>query len=179
VPVGRTVRSDNRPYKFVQTIDYGTLVTTSAGGQVFFAKGFSANDLPQISSFQALFDQYRISAVEVYLTTSSSTGISNPVSWFAAVDYDDATTPSNTNALLQYTNVVEAPLSNAVYFHFTPHAVGNLATGSGAMNLPAPWINSATPSVVHYGVKGASYATATTYQISCRVRMHVDFRNVF
>jgi len=178
-PLGQLVRSDNRPYKFSQMADYGTLVTTSAGGQTFGATAFKLNDLSQAASFQAIFDQYRISSVEVWINTTSTTGIPNPPAYTAVVDYDDAVVPSNVSQLLQYTNAAEVPLTNGVYFHFTPHATATLQTGSGVETVPAPWINSATPAVLHYGVKVGSYATSTTYQIQARARFHVEFRNVF
>jgi len=178
-PQGQLVRSDNRPYRFSQIADYGTLVTTSAGGQTFGSTGFKLNDLTQASSFQAIFDQYRIAAVEVWITTTSTTGILNPPSYCTVVDYDDAVVPSNVSQLLQYTNCAEIPLICGSYYHFVPHATAVLNTGSGVETVPAPWINSATPAVIHYGIKVASYATATTFQIQCRARFHVEFRNVF
>jgi len=178
-PLGQLVRSDNRPYRFAQIADYGTLVTTSAGGQTFGSQAFKLNDLSQAASFQAIFDQYRIAAVEVWITTTSTTGISNPSAYTSVVDYDDAVVPSNVSQLLQYTNCAEVPLTNGVYFHFVPHATATLQTGSGVETVPAPWINSATPAVLHYGIKVASYTTAITYQIQCRARFHVEFRNVF
>jgi len=178
-PLGQLVRSDNRPYRFSQMVDYGTLVTTSAGGQTFGATAFKLNDLTQASSFQAIFDQYRIASVEVWVACTSTTGILNPPLMCAVVDYDDAVVPSNITQLLQYTNCAEVPLTNGVYYHIIPHATATLNSGSGVETVPHPWINSATPAVLHYGVKVGSYATATTFQIQCRARFHVEFRNVF
>jgi len=178
-PLGQLVRADNRPYRFAQMVDYGTLVTTSAGGQTFGATSFKLNDLTQASSFQAIFDQYRIASVEIWVNTTSTTGIPNPPAYVAVIDYDDAVVPSNITQLLQYTNCAEVPLTNGVYYHIIPHATATLNSGSGVETLPHPWINSATPAVLHYGLKVGSYATSTTYQIQARARFHVEFRNVF
>jgi len=175
--------ADNGIFRMSQTQDYGSVITSSAGGQVFIAQKFAFSDLPQVTSFQAIFDQYKIEALEIWITPSSTTSPSVlPSQYVAVVDYDEATNPSSFAQLLQYQNVNEVPFTNGVYYHFTPHtgmSIGAPGTFGGAGNITAPWIDSASPSTPHYGIKIGMYASAVTVSLQIRARFHMAFRNLF
>jgi hypothetical protein len=174
------LRIDNAPYRLRQTVDYGPLLTSSAGGSVFYSKSFVFSDIAQYTSLQAVFDQYRIDEMEVWWypnnTASAATG-----SMLAVVDYDDSVTPSSLTQLQQYQNCVDIPLSSGgVYFKFKPHCAeaAFVSSFTGEVNVAAPWINCATPGVQHFGFKAGMNATSTTVVYAMVARYNISLRNV-
>jgi cellobiose phosphorylase len=156
--------------------------------QVGYARSFTFTDLAQYSSFSAIFDQYRITDIEVWLipglsTSALQSGVSG--NYYTVTDYDDDTTPTSSTALTQYTNVMQTPLNQGQYRRWKPH-VAEALYGGGAFtsygNIPAPWIDVASNSVKHYGFKAISAGAAssgTVISFQLIVRIHFECRNVF
>lgn len=173
---------DNRIHTFVQTLDMGTLFTTSttittSGGSVFSA---SAN-LAQFSSYSALFDQYRIDKLEVWIAcpTLNSVGAGN---WFTAIDYDSGATTLTAAQIQQYGNCLTSPIIQGHYHAWKPHMAVGAYSGSvftAFKNEPSDWIDSASPTLQHFGVVAVAEATPSGAEnINMSVRVTVSFRNV-
>lgn len=180
--VGRLLRSDNVIHDVWQTADNGNFLTSSAGSETDIGRPYNIGQIQGISSWLAVFDQYRIKEIEVWITPSSSASSTvDNFRWLSVVDYDDASTPS-FNGLLQYSNVTDAGRNEAVYRRFTPHITVTMnVAGSSvlAKNQTADWIDSAQPTATHFGIKVAMSSTATTVILAERVRFHLQFRNNF
>lgn len=180
------MRNDNVPYRVVQTVDKGTVLTSSAGADTFYSQNFVLTDLDQVASFQNIFDQYRIAVVEVWLTPvvqSTSGGASN-ARYLTVVDYDDSATLSGTANARQYENCTDTTSYEGVYRRLRPHCTaitssGNSTSTTGNMSMLSPWINSSSGTVPHYGFKVACYAASITTTFNLVIRYHVEFRNVF
>lgn len=170
----------DRVYEVIQTQDAGLLVTTSTTVPVFASFGFSASSFDQLTSFQNLFDQYKIVDIEFWLQPENSTAPA--IGEFATVlDYDDTANLSTYAQATDYPSCVESSILVGQYRHFRPHIA--VAAYSGAFtsfaNQIAPWIDMASPSVVHYGVKLAAQATPTAaVKIHGVIRFRVLFRNL-
>jgi len=178
-----TLKKDNSVHNFIQTIDLGNVLTTNNAATTFFAKFFAFSDIQQVSSFQALFDQYRIVEVELWIEPANNTATvatAGP-NWYSVVDYDDAATPSALAALQQYTNVITTPLNNGHYVRFRPHVAKALYGGAFTAfgNELSPWIDSASAGVQHYGFKMGCNVTPTVVTFSMMMRYHFQTRNVF
>jgi len=179
------MRDDNVPYKVVQTVDKGTVLTTSAGADTFYSQNFVLTDLDQVTSFQAIFDQYRIAAVEVWLTPTyqnSGGGASNS-RFLTVVDYDDSASLSGTANARQYENCTDTTSNEGVYRRFRPHCTyitssGNSTSTTGNASTPSPWINAGSGTVPHYGFKIAAYAASVTTTFNLVIRYHIEFRNI-
>jgi hypothetical protein len=171
---------NNVPYKVIQTVDYGTFLTTSSTATTFAAKYFTIGDVDQVSSFQTLFDQYRIDFIETWCTPY--VGANNTLSEYSTViDYDDATSLTAYSQALDYTNSVETNLALGQYRCFKPHIA--LAAYSGTFvsydNATAPWIDFVSSTVQHYGLKIASQVTAVnSLAIHLVARIHFSCRNL-
>lgn len=176
---------DNKPHRVVQTVELGTVATSSAGADVFFAQGITLAQLAQVASFTAVFDQYKIEQVEIWITPSYNFAAGmNPNSvYLTVIDYDDSTTPAAIGTLLQYSNCAEISATTGIYRRWRPHVGSMLAqpTSSvqGTANLIAPWIDSSTTGVIHNGFKMAVKASSVTSIYNARLRLTVAFRNVF
>jgi hypothetical protein len=179
----RVQRFDNKPYKLCQLVDVGSILTSSAGGATFFGTAFTFSQIPQATSLAAIFDQYRIDEVEVWITPTLSAGATATSLLYSAVDYDTSVTPGSIGQLQQYQNVMETSATTGHYRRWRPHvgtAVGiPNTTVQGMANVQSPWIDSLTAGVNHNGLVIAMPATATTVTLNLRVRFTISVRNVF
>jgi hypothetical protein len=178
---------DNQPYRVSQLVDNQTVLTSSAGADVFYATAFQLSNVDQNAAWTAVFDQYMIEALEIWLIPtyqSTGGGASNSVI-YSVIDYDDSSTPVSVTALRQIQNCVECTAYEGTYRRWVPHiamttqnSTGS-STASGSVNRPSTWIDSASPSVNHYSFKCAMKASSVTTTLRLVVRYHLAFRNVF
>lgn len=180
--VSRLLKTDNKPHHVWQTAELGNILTSSNGGEVDGVQAFTLAQIQGISSWLAVFDQYKIEEIEVWFTPSSSSNVNvDNFRLLTVVDYDDVST-INVNALLQYSNVTDTGRTEGVYRRFRPHVATQIAT-TGTTTLSknelSGWIDSAQPAALHYGTKFALTATSTTVVLAVRVRFHIMFRNCF
>jgi hypothetical protein len=181
------LQMDNTIHKFVQLQDFGNVYTSSSVGSTGYARSFTFQDIVQNSSFATIFDQYRITDIEIWwnpgtIANSGQLGTTNYM--YTVTDYDDDNTPTNATILQQYTNVMQGGPTNGHYRRFRPHVADALYSGTFTSygNITAPWIDVASTGVRHYGFKAASSgAGSTANQIpwSLTVRFHFEMRNVF
>lgn len=184
-----TLKKDNKIHRFIQSSNLTTVLTSNTSAFQGYARSFTFSDLVQATSFQTIFDQYRITDLEVWLipgyTNSSSftPGVSGQL--YTVTDYDDDTTPSSSNNLLQYTNVMQGPPILGHYRRWKPH-VAEALYGGGAFtsygNIPAPWIDMSSSSVKHYGFKAGvdpAGSSGSVVSYGLNIRIHFECRNVF
>jgi len=161
---------------------------------VFGSMAFSLQDLDQVTSFTALFDQYRIDRVVVQIKTrnpsanfnAASTANATPPSTYWVIDRDDSTQPTTLAQLRQYDNVQEAAVSDNVEIDLQPSVTPALyASGAFSgygVSRTGIWLDVANVSIPHYGVKfGITEISATatnTYYWDCVFYYYLSFRNV-
>jgi len=187
VAVARNISQGNI-YSCVRTVNFGTITLPAAtdGGS---GRRFSLSDLPGSSDFTNLFDQYRITAVEIVYVFSTHILASQaryPRITFS-VDYTDASTPASENAVLEYQN------SETYQFGQTKHtfkrmfkpraalaAFEGAFTGYGAAP-PNMWFDCSDSGVQYYGVKewvsNFNSTLNTGAIINVYARYHMDFKN--
>jgi len=179
-----TLKKDNSVHRFIQTIDAGTVFTTSTVGPTFYSKFFQLADIAQQTSFTALFDQYRIDEIELWFQpqVSITNNAATFVNFYSVIDYDDAAVPTGLGQLQQYTNVMVTPISQGHYVRFKPHIAIAAYQGafSGFENKGPCWIDAASPSVQHYGFKAGCNTTASPIiNFNLIIRYHFSMRNLF
>lgn len=173
---------ESRPFRVVQTTSQQGFLTTSNSNPTFGSIAVGLVNFNQASTFTAMFDQYRIDAIEVWITPQISADISMATGFLCSViDLDDDTNLTSVAAAQEYSSCVTTPAKTGHYRHFIPHVA--MAAYSGAFtsfaNVASPWIDAGSPSVVHYGVKVAcNTSLAATYSYDTIVKAHFTFRNV-
>lgn len=149
--------------------------STNVGAYVF-----SIGNLPNVTEFSNLFDEYLITGIKIKfipdITGNDATPIGSVVAlpnFYTVIDHDDNTAPSNLDELLQYQTLrmtqghrihsryLKPMVSNAVY------KVG-LTSGYGSMR--AQWCDFSNTDIAHYGLKYCmdpswNNATALKYQV--------------
>jgi hypothetical protein len=174
----------NKPYRITQEAYIANFLTTSNSIQTFGSTSFSIASLDQITQLAAVFDQYMITEIEVWiipigLGTVGSVGVGGGMS-YVVIDYDDTTALTTTAQAQDYTNVCAAPQSEGIYRRFVPHIA--VAAYSGAFtsytNLGPQWIDTVSQNVQHYGIKMAATISNAATQFQMQYRLHCSFRNV-
>lgn len=183
-PLGATL--SNKPYNICQAYESTGVITSSTIAATFAQLSFTLSALDQSSSLTALFDQYRIVRVEakfypdIYQATS---GVNIPLSVgliTSVIDYDDDAALTTVGQALDYQNELTVECGCPFTRTLAPHVADALYSGAFTSfgNKPAPWIDAASPGVIHYGLKLACTQTVVAVRYSAVIRMHVQFRNV-
>jgi len=169
-------------YDVVQSATF----TAFASDTVVEYKGainFALAQLNDFSSYQEIFDLYRIAMVEVTYRPRANINTSGTANYcgmlYSAVDLTDSTTIASTK-LNEYPGVVKTEAWKEQVHTFVPSIA--VAAYSGAftsyMNVSAPWIETSSSSVQHYGVKHALTISPATFAYDVTARIHFQFKTV-
>ena len=171
---------DNQVYRFTQRIDVGTVLTTSTTLVTTTGQNFLLSGVPNVATYQNLFDQYRIDRVEVWLQPQANNNGGHQGTMYSVVDYD-GTPPATLAAVSEYQNVVLGPVATIGHYHsFIPHVSIGANTGSivASVNADETWISTSQATVIHYGIGVLCTVTVDVISIDMQVRYHLSFRNV-
>jgi hypothetical protein len=143
-------------------ISDGTEILASSSARSDTAYYFGLNGVDNVSNFANLFDQYRIDCIVAHIVPSNN-AIQVPtqsttefVNLYCVIDYDDATSLSSTPSYREYDNCIELSPGESCKRVFQPRAsLSAYAAGAfGAYsNVGGMWIDTASTSVQHYGLK--------------------------
>jgi len=170
---------NEQPHNFVDSLQNLAFFTTSTVSNTFAGTFFALSSMNDASEYAAVFEQYRIMAVELTIMPSTLTVAGLTGHLLLAVDYDDVA--SITPALnAQKSTVVISNLQDTIVRSFTPKIA--LAAYSGAFTAysvgPAQtWINTASTTVQHYGHKLTANPTTTAITYDLYTRVWFQFRN--
>jgi len=151
--------------------------------------------IPQFSTFAALYDVYRIDAVEFTIAPRASVEVAiggtmgpaatqNICKIIVTVDHDDANVPTNYNTLREYGNSKEyyCREGKELKIVFKPAVAMQIYNGITAANSErfSPWVDVANVDVPHYGIKIAVAGTAIANQFTADIsaRYLLSFKQV-
>jgi hypothetical protein len=150
---------------------------------------FVLSNVPGYTEYTALFDQYKIEMVRViwrprwnFSAIGSIATDVNPL-FISVIDYDDASTLTIAQSL-EYQSYKETRFDQDHVRCIKPRiALGAYSgTFTSFANVPAPWIDCASPSVQHYGIKfvvsGGALGQTALMTYSAEVEYFVKFRQV-
>jgi len=173
----------------------GDAIVATPTAVLDFAFAFSLGDLPQVASWSALFDQYRIEKIKLrFMYRGSSISILSAASPNAllpmahvVLDFDDSNALTTIASALEYATHRYLRPGDSLEIEFTP-AIARALYASGAFTgyelIPSNqvWIDMANTGVPHYGVKGVieNLTTASTENVVWDVNATyvVSFSNV-
>lgn len=154
-------------FSFKRSVDASNW-SLDATSQVFY-KGFafSLSDVPNVTEFTSLFDQYRILAVKVtfypeftQFQPPATTGW--PASeFYSVIDYDDAGLPTSLDELNQFSTVKRQYFSRPITRYFKPQIIckgvlTSTSTNDGYFLVGRKrWLDMATPQISYLGLKCA------------------------
>jgi len=176
-------------YRITQYIG-GAIINQVATTPTLGSYGFTISELDQFSSFSAIWDQYRITKIDVTFSPmyrgtpiQATNNVVIPYI-YVAVDYDDVSTPSSIATLREYQNCIVRNDEKSFTVSFKPSVA--LAAYSGSFtsyaNVSEQWLDMASSGVVHYGIKYAvdpGWSGQTNFQSwNVNYRFWVEFKNV-
>jgi hypothetical protein len=172
-------RRDNLVYRFTERY-LTTGITSSTTLTVTGAYYFLVNSLNNLSALTSLFDQYRIAKVEMLFIPQIILTNGNSGRFTTVIDYDDNGSPGSENSLFEYQNALTCSGADGQYRTFVPHAAVALYSGAFTSygNVPSPWIDAASATVQHFGLKYAWSPTDSTLKFDVMVQFHTEWRNV-
>ena len=143
-------------------------------GFVFTLSAFTGT-----AALTAVFDQYRFDQIEVWINTNSPNLVNSFPMLVSAVDLDDGNPPTSVAQVQDKQGAIEASGAGGRYHRWRPHVA--VAAFSGAFtsysNMEATWIDSASPSVQHYGLKVGIIGAGFTVAYDMVVRAVITFRS--
>lgn len=136
------------------------VVASGIGYHVPFSMQFSLDQVINYTDFTAMFDKYRIAAVKVTFrynhNVSTVSGVTSLPSVYAYVDNDDSTVPTQPvvreNMLTREKRFTSSRPS--VSWYFRPRPVMEAFPLSYVVPRRAPFLDAASISTPHYGLKG-------------------------
>lgn len=179
--------STSRDYLFKRSFQGGTILNNQLGN-VTGGIAFQLADLPNVTEFTTLFDQYKICAVRIKFLPQSNTlqtlttGLTSNFcgTFFYVVDYDDANAPASASVLCEYQNMKTRNPLREFKAYFKPKCVSTVF-GSGvtvnAGTLKSQWLDVGQTTVPHFGFKyvwtqsinsNISIMPIFTYYIKCK-----------
>jgi len=163
-------------------VRFPAFITTNTLLPVFATQTFFLDQLADYKSYISVFDEYKIVAIEAMVSplvdvqpiAGQSDGLLASV-----IDTDDATPFTSFADAGNYSNCVTSKGSYVHMRSFRPkfsRAIFSsaLVTGYGSAS---GWLDCASPSVPHYGLKVAWTVTSQPIQADLVVRYSVMFRH--
>lgn len=180
MPASSMIVPISREYQFSSETYQSAFITGSTTLPVFASKYFALSDLNDYTSLTGVFDMYRVDQIEVWLiprNVAGSTATGGPL--VSVIDYDDAGAFATTGDALQHSTAHVAEYGFGVYRKFIPRMA--VASYSGAFtsytSMPPQWIDVASASVQHYGLKLAKFVDANANIYDLNVRYLISFKN--
>jgi len=168
-----------------------TMITAAPTSAVNSTTYFQLSNLDNYTTFQNMFDQYRIDAIRMTITSQNNAvgmvvnSTTTLVPLYCVLDYDNTSNLGSAAAARQYANCVVLEPGKSCVRTFQPRVA--TAAYSGAFtsfaNQAPPWIDSASPSVQHYGVKifvpGVAAAQTSLQSWDVTYEYYVSFKSIF
>lgn len=156
-----------------------TIFTNSTSVPVFPVLSFTGGAFNDFSVYANVFDKYRILEVEVDFICVNPHLDGNGL-FLTVIDYDDDTLLTSNNQAFDYKSCLSMGTSATFKRTLIPRM--SFAAYSGAFTSYAEgksgqWIDCASPSVIHYGIKTVLGASIPQTQYQVVIRAHIQFKN--
>jgi hypothetical protein len=174
IPQGARQLSNNQVHKICRSVEFGSVITTSLVADTVYGLAFTLSDIGDVASWAAVFDQYRIRLIELWLSPSGATG--TPNDYVTAFDPNQSATPASFVAVDDYSNSKVSGGTASRYMRFRPGKRISNPTAGFMIDYDS-WLDTGSTSTPHYGFVSAFKISSTVVQqYTLRARYHVEFR---
>jgi hypothetical protein len=152
---------------------------SSANTPVYGALNFQLTFVNNVTSYQSIFDQYCIVAAIVRFQPECNNSQGSQLgSLITVIDHDDSNALSSVGAALEYSTALETPLYEQQTVVLRPRfAVGSYSGAFTGFANQSGYIDCASSTVQHYGVKYVTTAAANTQPVVYYVELIIHFRD--
>lgn len=172
-------------YPFIQTHTGTAISSNIAAAENNYAP--TLDMLAQYTTFQALFDAYRIMKVEFTFipraNTNESPNIVRNAPFYTAIDNDDVAAITTIAAIQQYQTLAVHSSLEKVHRVLYPKVATDVYQGVSSAYSEAKnglWLDCGYPSVPHYGLRTMFGATGTAGDVAYDVilKFFIEFKTV-
>jgi hypothetical protein len=157
-----------------------SVVSTSTTLTTYYAANFTLGGFGGSSAITAVFDNYKIDLLEVWLVpniTEAYPGNGEVGQYSTCVDLDDSVTPASYNTVSDHQQSVTSSVLAGHHHRWQPRFATSAYSGAfTSFGTSMGWLDSASPNVQHYGIKFSSTPTTTVVSYSIVVRATFSFR---
>jgi len=139
-------------------------ITTSTGGLIETNFSFSFNSHPELTQWQALFDQWCIPQVAVTFTSTEAPGSTGTLPIITTgVDFDNTTNLGSITLLLEYENSMQLTLAPGMSHTRACHPCvkTSLSASGSSAGVDRMWCDSSNPGGTWFGIRSI-FSTAST-----------------
>lgn len=174
-------------YNFKQQVEK-TNVSVTAGTPAFFAYSFAMSDVPNLTSLESLYDNFRILAVKLtfypefnvsYAAVSSSFTLPEIYTVF---DPDSTVAPTTIPELNSYQTLRRNLFTRPHTRYIKPFATYNASAVNGAVGTVVSglinrktWFNLQNSGVVYSGIRGAITASSSSQIPAMTIRVSATY----
>lgn len=174
---------------FTRTAFFPAVFTASTAAPAPAVSQFRLSDVPSVTDFTSLYDQYQIKAVkytlipkftnnELNLGGGAASGLLGNV--WSVIDYDDVLTPVAVTELLQYQNLKRTRMDKFHSRYIVPKV--NVTMGLNSQPKARQWLDIATTNTPHFGLKlwidQLAGVSNTEIKFDLTVKYYLAFKNV-
>lgn len=164
--IASKVNIKRQVHYFTRRAQIGTIVSVNLNVPTLSSMTYTLSQLPNVSDFTALFDQYKITHVKLYakltLDPSAQTAVNSfyPTMYYS-VDHDDSATPTSLNDMREHgrTKMVVLRPNRYTAINIKPAVLNEVSRNPSGTTTFVPkwrqWVDMAHPDTVHYGLKYA------------------------
>lgn len=186
----KTVNVKRQVHYFTRRCNLGGIVSVGINTPTLTSFTFKLDNVPNVSDFTALFDQYKMTKIELFFKLMQDPSAQNNAqSWYPTmyycVDHDDATAPTSINDLLQHGRTQQRIMKPNSYIKVVikPAVLFEVARGTGTTTVSPQWnqwIDMAHVDTLHYGLKYAfdnSFNINPNYSVEVFAKYHFACRD--
>lgn len=187
--VGYSVYSQAKPHFFKRSTGLFSITGDNVAPNQTGGRTFSLADLPNISDFTTLFDQYKFLGIKLIFTSvrsyanATSTGI-QPL-MFITVDRDTSTAPSTANEIREYASCKMWRFSDngkPFTMFFKPTVLNEVyrsAVATATAPQRAPWLSTSFVDAAHFGIRWVvNDIQSNAYTINCQAVYYFAMKNL-
>lgn len=145
-----------------------TSVNWSAGGTVYYGYQFALSNFYKASAEVTNWDQFCIYSVVCRFIHEIPNSASTPGEFGSAIDFDSSTVPTGFGQIENYNSfqleAITQGISQTRYVKpcVTPF-VYQSGTSLGNFTVARQWVDSANPTVPHFGIKFAAHGNTSAF----------------
>lgn len=177
------VNLKNQVHYFSRKVNLGSIVSVGLNTPTLTSLSFKLNDVPNVSEFTALFDQFKLSYVKLMFKLNQDPSAQTAVNAFYptmyhSVDHDDVSAPTSLNDMREHGRTRMTVLRPNRYsvVKIKPSVLFEVSRNSGAGTTTfvpkwRQWVDMAHPDTIHYGLK---YALDNTFNLNPNYSLEVQ-----
>jgi len=161
-------------------VKINAVIVVPTSGILEANSSFALSSHPQLSSWQALFDQFSIPQASIEFDSILAPGSTNgPAMLYTALDFDSAGTLGSIAAIEDFSTCEVVPMTQNMRHlrSVRPTVKSTLGSNANAFVNQSVWVDTAVPTTLFFGIRAMLGSAATAYPVNVTTTIWYCFRN--